>query len=137
MNHLDIVIPAKQDEIPKVVADIEEILTSQEFSAEAILDVQLAMEEVIVNIINYGYCGREGTIAIRCEASPSQVTLEISDSAPAFNPLSAAEPDVTSAIDERSIGGLGIFLVRQVMDTVTYRHKNHKNLLTLVKVKRG
>jgi anti-sigma regulatory factor (Ser/Thr protein kinase) len=137
MNHLDIVIPAKPDEVPKVTADIEEILMSQDFSAEAILDVQLALEEVIVNIINYGYRGKAGNIAIRCEASPSQVSLEISDSGPAFNPLSLPEPDVTSDIDERSVGGLGIFLVRQVMDTVTYHHKNHKNVLTLVKIKRG
>ena len=47
------------------------------------------------------------------------------------------EPDVTSEIDERSVGGLGIFLVRQVMETVTYQHKNHKNILTLVKVKKA
>ncbi|MEN6443516.1 MAG: ATP-binding protein [Methanoregula sp.] len=136
MNHLDIVIPAQPDEIPKVTADIEEILRSQDFSPEAILDVQLALEEVLVNIINYGYRGRAGNIAICCDASPSQVSLEISDSGPAFNPLSMPEPDVTSGIDERRVGGLGIYLVRQVMDTVTYHHKNHKNILRLVKVKR-
>ena len=128
---------AKQDEILKVTADIEEILIAQNFSADAILDVQLALEEILVNIITYGYRGKEGSIGIRCEASPTQVTLEISDSAPAFNPLTMPEPDVASEIEKRSVGGLGIFLVRQVMDTVTYQHKNHKNILTLVKVKRA
>jgi anti-sigma regulatory factor (Ser/Thr protein kinase) len=137
MNHLDIVIPAKPDEIVKVTADIEDILIAQAFSAEAIIDVQLALEEVIVNIIDHGYRGRAGSIGIRCKASPLQVTLEISDSAPAFNPLSVPEPDITLDIDKRSIGGLGILLVRRVMDSVTYRYKNHKNVLTMVKVKRG
>jgi anti-sigma regulatory factor (Ser/Thr protein kinase) len=137
MNHLDIVIPAKPDEILKVTADIEEILIAQAFPAEAILDVRLALEEVIVNIISHGYCGRAGSIGIRCTASPVKVSVEISDSAPAFNPLTVPEPDITSGIEERSIGGLGILLVRRVMDMVTYRHKNHRNVLTLVKIRRG
>jgi serine/threonine-protein kinase RsbW len=137
MNHLDIVVPAKPEEILKVTEDIEEILATQEFPAEAILDVRLALEEVLVNIISHGYCGRAGSIGVRCTASPLKAEIEISDSAPAFNPLSVPEPDTTAAIEERSVGGLGILLVRQVMDIVTYRHKNHKNILTMVKVKRG
>ncbi|MFA5238064.1 MAG: ATP-binding protein [Methanoregula sp.] len=137
MNHLDIVIPAQTDEIDRVTEDIEGILSAQEFSAEAILDVRLALEEIIVNIINHGYRGKEGSIGIRCKASPEQVSLEISDSAPAFNPLSVPEPDITLGIEERRIGGLGILFVRRVMDIVTYRYKNHRNVLTLVKIRRG
>lgn len=137
MNHLDIVIPAKPDEILKVTADIEEILVAQAFPDEAVLDVRLALEEVIVNIISHGYCGRAGSIAVRCTASPLKAEIEISDSAPAFNPLSVPEPDIMSGIDERSVGGLGILLVRRVMDMVSYRHKNHRNVLTLVKIRRG
>jgi len=137
MNHLDIVIPAKPDEIFKVTEDIEEILATQEFTEEAILDVRLALEEVLVNIISHGYCGRAGSIAVRCTASPLKAEIEISDSAPAFNPLSVPEPDIMSGIEERRIGGLGILLVRRVMDLVTYQHKNHRNVLTLVKIKRG
>jgi serine/threonine-protein kinase RsbW len=137
MNHLDIVIPAKPDEILKVTTDIEEILVAQAFPDEAVLDVRLALEEVLVNIITHGYRGRAGSIGVRCTASPLKAEIEISDSAPAFNPLSVPEPDTTAAIEERSVGGLGILLVRQVMDMVTYRHKNHKNILTMVKVKRG
>jgi len=136
MNHLDIVIPAKMDEVAKVTADIGEILQAQGFSLEAIGDVQLAVEEVIVNIIKHGYRGKEGSIGVCCKASSQKATIEISDSAPAFNPLSLPEPDITEGIEERGIGGLGVFLVRQVMDIVTYRHKDHKNILTLVKVKR-
>ncbi len=136
MNHLDIVIPAHPDETARVTEDIADILRAQEFSEEAVLDVQLAVEEVIVNIIKHGYRGKEGSIGVCCKASPEKATIVISDSAPAFNPLSLPEPDVTLGIEERGIGGLGIFLVRRVMDIVTYQHKNHKNILTLVKVKR-
>jgi len=136
MNHLDIVIPANPEEIARVTADIEEILVAQGFTGEAIIDVQLALEEVIVNIVKHGYRGKEGSIGIVCDASPLKATIEISDSAPAFNPLSLPKPNITKGIEDRGIGGLGVFLVRQVMDIVTYRHKNHKNILTLVKVKR-
>ncbi|MEN6395818.1 MAG: ATP-binding protein, partial [Methanoregula sp.] len=122
MNHLDIVIPANMDEVAKVTADIEEILQAQGFSEEAIGDVQLAVEEVIVNIIKHGYRGKDGSIGVCCTASSQKATIEISDSAPAFNPLSLPEPDITEGMEERGIGGLGVFLVRQVMDIVTYRH---------------
>ncbi|MDD4127483.1 MAG: ATP-binding protein [Methanomicrobium sp.] len=135
MIHLDIVIPAKNDEIDRVTADIEKILTVEDFSAEEIFNVQLAMEEIIENIINYGYPGKEGMIGIRCEVTPSEISIEISDSAPAFNPLLMPDPDITSDVDERNIGGLGIFLVKKVMDKVSYIYENNKNILTLVKFK--
>lgn len=133
MNHLDIVIQAKYDEIVRVTTDIEKNLIKEDFSAEVIFSTQLALEEIIVNIINHGYQGKEGMIYIQCEVSASGISIEISDSAPAFNPLSIPEPDVISGIDERSVGGLGIFLVRKVMNKVSYKYENNKNILTLVK----
>lgn len=137
VSHLEIVVPANLDEIPKISEDIEEILSSQHFSADEMLDVQLAVEEVIANVINHGYAGKTGSVGIRCDASPEKITIEISDSARAFNPLTVPEPDVSKDIEDRRIGGLGIFLVRRVMDSVTYQYRNHKNVLTLVKIRKN
>ncbi|MBN2733522.1 MAG: ATP-binding protein [Methanomicrobiaceae archaeon] len=135
MSNLDIVIPAKPDKIEKLASEVDKILSQNNFSKEIIFNVQLSLEEVIVNIINHGYRGKDGLIGIRLEASLQNVSIEISDSAPAFNPLLIPKPDITSDIDERSIGGLGIYLVREVMDEVSYQYKNNKNILTLIKDK--
>jgi anti-sigma regulatory factor (Ser/Thr protein kinase) len=63
------------------------------------------------------------------------VEVQIEDAAPPFDPLSLPEPDLTVDLEERQVGGLGIFLIRQVMDEIVYRHENGKNILVLVKRK--
>lgn len=135
MIHLDSAISAKNEELEKLSADIGEILKEEKFSPEFILNVQLALEEIIVNIARHGYCKEAGLIGIRFETSPEGMSIEISDSAPKFNPLMMPEPDVEADLDEREIGGLGIFLVRKVMDSVSYRYENQKNILLLKKAK--
>jgi anti-sigma regulatory factor (Ser/Thr protein kinase) len=128
-----IVVHADMDEIPRTLSEIEECLQSGGFSKEEILDIQLAVEEVITNTIRYGYAGAPGTIAILCAVEPDKATVEIADDAPAFDPLLAPEPDLSADLDNRPIGGLGIFLIRQVMDEVVYRFADNKNVLVLVK----
>jgi serine/threonine-protein kinase RsbW len=110
-------------------------MKNHSFTDEEILDTQLAVEEAITNAIVHGYheTGTEGEISIRCQATKGIVEIQIEDTAPPFDPLSLPEPDLTSDIDERQIGGLGIFLIRQVMDEIVYRYEKNKNILVLVK----
>lgn len=88
--------------------------------AEAKCDVRLATEEVFTNIYMHGYRGQGGRVDIRVSHSPGWVTVEIVDQAPAFDPASAPKPDIDSGFDDRSIGGLGWHMVRQVMDEIRW-----------------
>ena len=80
--------------------------------------------------------GTTGTIAICCRAGQDEVTVQISDDAPAFDPLQVPEPDTSADLDDRVIGGLGIFLIRKVTDNATYRYEKAKNIMTLTKKRR-
>jgi serine/threonine-protein kinase RsbW len=120
-------------EIPEVSAWLEEVMQASGFSEEAILDIQLAAEEAITNVIVHGYKEPGGEVVITCHVTRDRVEVEIADTAPPFDPLSMPEPDLDSSIEERRIGGLGVFLIRQVMDGVSYRYKNGKNILLMTK----
>ena len=90
---------------------------------------------MVVNVINYGHRGdpnHEIAIDLNCEAD--KLTIEIVDDAPAFNPLKDnPEPDLTSKLENRPIGGLGIYLVHHLMDEILYRREQGRNHLTLIK----
>jgi len=120
-------------EIPEVSAWLEEVMRGSGFSEEAILDTQLAVEEAITNVIVHGYKEPGGEVVITCHVNSDRVEVEIADTAPRFDPLSMPEPDLDGSIEERRIGGLGVFLIRQVMDGVSYRYENGKNILVLIK----
>ncbi|MGB8308718.1 MAG: ATP-binding protein [Methanoregula sp.] len=131
----DMVIPARFDAMPAVAHEIEQFMQLAGFCDQAVLDIQLAVEEIITNIIRHGFCGSPGLISIHSIADTDLLTVEIVDEAPPFNPLTVPDPDITSSIAERKTGGLGIYLVRQVTDTVTYRYEDEKNILIFTKKK--
>ena len=120
-------------EIPQVSAWLEVVMRGAGFTEEAILDTQLAVEEAITNVIVHGYKEPGGEVVITCYVSSDCVEVEIADTAPRFDPLSMPEPDLESSIDKRRIGGLGVFLIRQVMNGVSYRYENGKNILVMTK----
>ena len=103
------------------------------FDLHDVLDIQLAIEESVTNTIRHGYCGTPGPIIIHGEAGPDMLIINITDQAPEFNPLCVPVPDTTSPLEERKIGGLGVHLIRQVTDSVSYQYQQGKNILTLIK----
>ena len=120
--------------------DLESIELLNEFLKQMIPDkelleaIRLPLEEAIVNVIEYAYTeGTKGSITVEYKESDKEISFIISDRGMAFNPLEAVLPDVTLDADERSVGGLGIFLVRQMMDKVEYIRKDGENRLTLTK----
>ena len=123
--------------IPKISLAIDKTMRDHAFSDEEILDTQLAVEEAITNVIVHGYARGKGEIMITCRTTHGTVEVQIRDTAPAFNPLSIPEPDITEDIEDRKIGGLGVFLLRQVMDDIIYRYEDGKNILVLVKKRKG
>jgi serine/threonine-protein kinase RsbW len=120
-------------EIPEVTAWLEEVMRGSGFTEEAILDTQLAVEEAITNVIVHGYKESGGEVVISCYVHSDRMEVEIADTAPRFDPLSIPEPDLDGGIEKRRIGGLGVFLIRQVMDGVSYRYENGKNVLLMTK----
>ncbi|MDD4136321.1 MAG: ATP-binding protein [Methanoregula sp.] len=123
------------NEIPRVSSVLERMMRDHDFTEEDILDTQLAVEEAVTNIITHGYEQAQGEIVVLCRAGPGIIEIQLEDRAVPFNPLSIPEPDLAGDIEERRIGGLGIFLVRQVMDEVEYRFEDGKNILRLTKRK--
>ena len=109
---------------------------TQGFDKEVLGQIRLACEEALVNVIKYAYPGGEGTVEISCDnAADGGIEIEISDAGIPFNPLSLPAPDTTLAIEQRKIGGLGIFMIRKIMNDVKYRRDNGRNILTLTKLK--
>ena len=101
---------------------------------KALTQLDVAVEEVFVNIANYAYAPNTGDAIIEAKVSDDSVlTVSFIDSGKAFDPLAAEDPDVTLSADERGIGGLGIFLTKKFMDKVEYQRKDDKNILTLTK----
>jgi serine/threonine-protein kinase RsbW len=99
---------------------------------EAAYDLRLGLDEALANIIKHGYGdGAPGTITVRAQIGPQTVRLEISDRAGPFNPLTAPEPNLARDIKERTAGGLGIFLLKRVMDRVDYTRTDGENHLIM------
>ena len=133
----EITIESDITEIPAVSASLEEVMHAHGFSTDDILDTQLAVEEVITNIINHGYKNTIGEIIISCRINLDLAEVRIRDNAPRFDPLSLPEPKLEGTIQDRKIGGLGVFLIRQVMDEISYQYENGQNILVMIKRKTG
>lgn len=128
-----IILPAKMDSLGAFMASARACAREQDFNQDRINEIELSMEEVLVNIFNYAYPECEGDVEMTCSLDDAgRLVFQITDSGMAFNMVMADDPDITSEIDDRRIGGLGIFLVKQLMDEVQYRREHDRNILRLV-----
>jgi len=128
-----IVVPAQLSSLQKSIDFVSSFSQKTGFDLKRTREVELCVEEVLVNIFHYAYPGTQGEVAISCRTDPGKsLLIEIEDAGIPFDILSAGEPDITANIDERQIGGLGIFFVRQLMDRVEYRRRDNKNVLSLL-----
>ena len=101
-------------------------------------ELELVVEEVLVNIISYAYEEEgSGTIHVAAAVDDERVTMEFRDAGAAFDPLEREEPDLDADIQDRPIGGLGIFLVRELSTSVTYERRAGENVLTVVRDRDG
>lgn len=132
---LSLTIASDISEIAKISDALESLMQDHGYSSEDVLDTQLAVEETVTNIIVHGYGSSRGKIVVSCRAGPGAIEIQLEDRAIPFNPLLLPEPDLSQDIGERKIGGLGIFLARQIMDDMQYRFEDGKNILTLIKKK--
>ena len=132
----DITVDATLDNLEVVQNFVSEELESQGCSMKVMMQIEIAVEEIYVNIVHYAYNPEIGKATIRCEVTedPMQVIIQFLDSGIPFDPLAKEDADITLSAEERNIGGLGIFMVKQSMDEVNYEYMDGKNVLTIRKV---
>ena len=98
--------------------------------------INLVLDEMVSNVIKYGYAdAEEHRIDVTVTVDSHSVQISIEDEGKAFNPLEAPVPDLDLSIEERPIGGLGVFLVRSIVDTFDYRREGNRNVVTLRKTR--
>ena len=127
---------ATLDDIPKITEFVEEELEKLGCPMKATMQIDVALDEILSNIIRYGYAKEEsGPIEVMVAEGrePNTVYIRFADYGIPYNPLTKEDPDVTLSAEERGIGGLGIFIVRKTMDDVKYKYENDQNILTLKK----
>lgn len=136
---LSLCLESRLEELQRLEAAVEDLGEREQWPPNLLYQVKLVLEEVIVNIINYGYEKREGhKIDVQLISEPDTLTIEISDDSRAFDPLrQAPRPDVAAPLEDRSIGGLGVYLVQTLMDEAHYRREQDRNHLTLIKRRDG
>lgn len=124
--------PARFDSLPLVQEHIEDLAQRSGVDVNRLIQLSIALEEVVVNIINHAYGSTGGgEILVGFDDQGERVVVSLADTGLAFNPLEADEPDVEMSLLDRPIGGLGILMVKKLMDQVSYERRNNENVLSL------
>ena len=130
-----ITVPAIDDG-PEIVTEfVRDELSLHDCSAKALYQIEVAIEEIMVNIASYAQLSEGDSVEIRCDIleDPLRVELQFLDSGIPFDPLASDDPDLSPEALQERVGGLGIFLVKQMMDSVSYVYEDGKNTLTILK----
>lgn len=129
-----LVLRNKVSEIEKLTLFVEELGDEFALPVDLIFNLNLVLEEAVSNVILYAYPeGEEHEVLLSVKRIADKLVFMLTDSGKEFDPTKMEEVDVTLSAEERSIGGLGIFLIRQIMNTVEYQRIDGKNVLTLSK----
>ena len=116
---------------------IEYLMSSPEIPDDEALQfkLRLSIEEAVENVVRYAYDGGIGWLEadIHLDQDALMLTIELRDAGTPFNPLEREDPDITQSAEEREVGGLGIFLCKKMMDSISYRYEDNNNVLTMTK----
>ena len=131
----EIRIEALTENLQAVLAFVDGHLEEMGASMKAQMQIDVAVEELFVNIAHYAYAPDTGTAVIQVETDHDndQVSITFTDTGKPYNPLEKPDPDVTLSAEERDIGGLGIFMVKKSMDDMRYEYNDGQNILTITK----
>jgi anti-sigma regulatory factor (Ser/Thr protein kinase) len=128
----ELTVDARVGNLNMVVRFISERLEAAGCSMKQRAQVNIAAEEVFVNISSYAYGERGGGATVRISVG-DDIVVEFEDGGKPYNPIDNGDPDITASADRRAVGGLGVFMVKKLMDSVEYRREGEKNVLTLRK----
>lgn len=131
----ELVLPANAELLDTVLNFIEAQLEEAGCPLETRTLIAIASEEVYVNIAHYAYQNGTGPVTVGCHADsePPMATLRFSDHGTPYNPFDREDPDITLSAEDRPVVGLGIYMVKEIMDDATYEFRDGKNILTFVK----
>ena len=133
----ELTIPALQKNLDDVFAFMEPDLKEGNCPDDVKIQLQIAVEEIFVNIAHYAYAPKTGDAKITCELLKENGTVSLkmsfADRGKPYNPLEREDPDITLSAEERQIGGLGVWLVKEYMDATHYEYRDGQNVFTIVK----
>ena len=131
----ELTLDATDENLENALAFIDQRLEALDCPMKTQMQIDVAVEELFVNIAHYAYAPNIGTVTLRVETSndPKQMSITFIDGGIPYDPLAKPDPDLTLSAEERQIGGLGIYMVKQSMDSVDYKYIDNKNILTITK----
>ena len=133
-NNSSFSFPADKKEVGRVVDFINGFLEKKDMNSKIISQIDITVDEICSNIFNYAYKDKKGQVLVEISYKDNAVTIRFVDTGVKFNPLEKEDPDVNLSLQERKVGGLGIYLVKQLMDDVKYEYSPKKeNILTIIK----
>ena len=126
----ELIIEAQLENIGTVLDFVNEKIN--DYSTKTQNHIRIAVDEIFSNIARYAYHPEVGGAVVRI-AVGADIIIEFEDSGIPYDPLTQPEPDISLPADERKVGGLGLFMVKNLMDSLEYRHEGNKNILTIKK----
>ena len=131
MDTVEKTFAASMETIPVIVGFVSETASAMGVHPKRVMHLELAVEEAAVNICSYAYEIPPGEVTIRISRETEVVRIELVDAGVPFDPLAADAPDIRSELENREVGGLGIFLIRRMLDEVHYSRSGDRNILSL------
>ncbi len=133
MKELNLI--ASDETLYTVLDEVREALEKNGASENQIIPITIAVEEIYVNIAHYAYDGKPGEaiVEIDIRQDPKRIWIRFRDRGIPYNPLEKEDPDITLSVEERQIGGLGIYMVKNMMDSVSYEYADGQNVFTVEK----
>ncbi len=129
---MEIVLRNDAEEMARLTAFIDEFCAANGIARETAVDLHVALDEQVANVIMHAYRdAAEHDIIVRLWREEGKCIAEVEDDGVPFNPLEAPEPDINAPLDDRRIGGLGIHIIRNLMDEVRYERRGEWNVLTI------
>jgi len=131
----NITVSANDEDPSAIIEFVQEELEQYDCSPKALFQIEVAIEEIFVNIVHYAGLSSDDDVEVRCEVlnEPLSVVLQFLDGGVPFDPLAKEDPDTTPEGTIEREGGLGIFLVKEMMDGVSYTYEGGRNTLTIQK----
>ena len=127
----DITVPAKMESCDRLVESATGSARQSGLAGESLFAVELATEEAVVNIFNYAYPHQAGEVRLRCIEDGDRFVIEVTDWGVPFDATALPDPNVTSPLEERPVGGLGIYLIKKMTDEIRYTREDGRNVLKL------
>ena len=129
----ELTLEARTENLEKALAFIDERLEAQDCPPKVQMQIDVAAEEIFVNVANYAYAPNVGDVTLRFGMQDGAAVITFIDRGVPYDPLAKPDPDVTLPAEERPIGGLGIYMVKKSMDSVAYEYKDGQNVFTMRK----